>query len=99
MELNKLKQEISLGRKILDKISNVKRLSVATSVVVLLVVLLLFCNCSSKKPDFGSYDNPEVAFKETQRGLGLLSNNVNIGIESVYYIKEYQNSKELIFKQ
>lgn len=96
MELNKLKQEISLGRKILDKISNVKRLSVATSVVVL---LLLFCNCSSKKQDFGSYDNPEVAFKETQRGLGLLSNNVNIGIESVYYIKEYQNSKELIFKQ
>jgi hypothetical protein len=29
----------------------------------------------------------------------MLSKNVNVGIESVSYINEFQNSKELIFKQ
>ena len=51
------------------------------------------------KQDLGTYDDPEVAFKQTQKALTLLSNHVNVGIESVHYIKEYEESKELIFKQ
>lgn len=47
----------------------------------------------------GTYDDPEVAFRETQKALLILSNHLNVGIESVQYIQEYDNSKNLIFKQ
>ena len=49
--------------------------------------------------DLGTYDNPEVALKETQKALALLSTHVNTGIESVNYIREYEDSKQLIFKK
>jgi hypothetical protein len=54
---------------------------------------------STQNQDLGTYDDPEIAFRETQKALALLSNHVNVGIESVQYIEEYQNSKNLIFKQ
>jgi hypothetical protein len=77
-------------------------LSIAASVVVLLGIgTYVFYNYdnANEKQDLGTYDDPEVALRETQKALALLSNHVNVGIESVYYIKEYQDSKELIFKQ
>jgi hypothetical protein len=49
--------------------------------------------------DLGTYDNPETAMKETQKALALLSNHVNVGIESVICVEQYENSKNLIFKQ
>lgn len=51
------------------------------------------------KENLGTYDNPEVAFKETQKVLSILSTHLKTGIESVQYIQEYDNSKNLIFKQ
>lgn len=80
---------------------NVAWLSIAASVVVLLGIgTFTFLNQEKvEKHDLGTYDNPEVAFRETQKALALLSENVNVGIESVQYIDEYQNSKDLIFKQ
>lgn len=94
----KLKQEIPLQ----SKKRNVAWLSIAASIVVLLGIgTYVFYNYdnANKKQELGTYDNPEVALKETQKALALLSNNVNVGIESVYYVQEYENSKELIFKQ
>jgi hypothetical protein len=45
---------------------------------------------------------PEVEIKnwvfDKPANLSMLSKNVNVGIESVSYINEFQNSKELIFK-
>lgn len=76
-------------------------LSIAASVVVLLGIgIYLFYNYNNAngKQDLGTYDDPEVAFAATQKALELVSNNLNIGIKSVYYIQEYQNTKELIFK-
>jgi hypothetical protein len=74
-------------------------ISIAASVVVLLGVgSYLFLNESHENKDLGTYDDPEIAFRETQKALALLSNHVNTGIESVHYIEEYQNSKNLIFK-
>ncbi|WP_035667602.1 hypothetical protein [Flavobacterium sp. 83] len=93
-----LKQEIPLQ----SKKHYVAWLSIAASVVVLLGIgAYIFYNNDNvnEKQDLGTYDDPEVALKETQKALALLSNHVNVGIESVYYIKEYQESKELIFKQ
>jgi hypothetical protein len=49
--------------------------------------------------DLGQFESPEEAFEETQKALALLSSNVNVGMKSVNYISEYQNSKNLIFKK
>ena len=75
-------------------------LSVAASVVVLLGVGIPYLNRenAASSDDLGTYDNPEVAFRETQKALALLSSNVNTGIESVQYIQNYEDSKNLIFK-
>lgn len=74
-------------------------ISIAASVVLVLGVgSYLFLNESHQNKDLGTYDDPEIAFRETQKALALLSNHVNTGIESVHYIEEYQNSKNLIFK-
>ena len=93
-----LKQEISLQ----SKKRYVTWLSIAASLVVLLGIgTYVFYNYDNTKEqqNLGTYDDPEVALRETQKALALLSSHVNVGIESVYYIKEYQDSKELIFKQ
>ena len=75
-------------------------LSVAASVVVLFGAGITYFNYENTAPsdDLGTYDNPEVAFRETQKALSLLSTNVNTGIESVQYIQNYEDSKNLIFK-
>jgi site-specific DNA-adenine methylase len=92
------KQEIPLQ----SKKRNVAWLSIAASVVVLLGIgTYTYTNYNKgiENQDLGTYDDPEVAFQETQKALALLSDHVNVGVESVQYIQEYQNSKELIFKQ
>ncbi len=77
-------------------------LSMAASIVVLFGMVTFFMintNETVTQNELGSYDSPEQAFRETQKALALLSSNVNIGIESVSYIQEYDNSKNLIFKK
>jgi len=77
-------------------------LSIAASIVVLLGMVTFFMintNQPVTQNELGSYDNPEKAFAETQKALALLSSNVNVGIESVRYVQEYNNSKKLIFKK
>ena len=76
-------------------------ISIAAAVVVLLGVgTFTFMNYNVKKSqDYGTYDDPEVAFRETQKALALISEHVNTGIESVGYINEYEQSKNKIFKK
>ncbi|WP_163407605.1 hypothetical protein [Flavobacterium ajazii] len=81
-------------------------LSIAASVVLLLGIGTYFfvseqnnAAVVASQTELGTYDNPEEALKATQKALNLLSNNVNVGIESVQYIKEYEQSKNKIFKQ
>ena len=52
---------------------------------------------ASKENDLGTFKSPEIAFAETLKALQLLSSNVNVGINSVAYIDEYQNTKNKIF--
>ncbi|MDQ6472275.1 hypothetical protein RB619_16610 [Flavobacterium sp. LHD-80] len=97
-------QEIPLPRP-RDKKRNVAWLSIAASAVVLLGIgTYFFASQENTAPavaqsELGTYDNPEEALKATQKALALLSNNVNIGIGSVQYINEYEQSKNKIFKQ
>lgn len=98
----KFKQEIPLLPKSRDKKRNVAWLSIAASVVVLLGIGTYgYFNygTTNLNQDLGTYDDPEIAFRETQKALSQLSDHVNVGIESVHYIQEFDNSKNLIFKQ
>ena len=77
-------------------------ISIAAAVVVLLGVgtfTFMNYNGDTKSKEFGTYDDPEVAFRETQKALALISEHVNTGIESVGYINEYEQSKSKIFKK
>lgn len=75
-------------------------LSVAASVAVLLGVGLFTFNHynQSEFQDLGTVDDPEVAFRETQKALNLISESVNKGIEGMSYLNEYEQSKNKIFK-
>ena len=76
-------------------------LSVAASVAVLLGVgLFTFNNYNQlKSNDLGTYDDPEVAFRETQKALAMISESVNKGIGSMKYLNEFEQSKNKIFKK
>ena len=76
-------------------------LSVAASVAILLGVGLFTFNHYNqpKSEDYGTYDDPEVAFRETQKALAMISEHVNKGIESIGYLNEYEQSKNKIFKK
>jgi hypothetical protein len=76
-------------------------LSVAASAVVMLGVgFFAYQNTvESTQENLDVINDPEVAFKETQRALALLSKHVNTGIESVSYLEEYEQSKNKIFKK
>jgi hypothetical protein len=84
----------------LKKKPNIAWAAIAASLVIFIGGSLYFLNKnSSQKQELGTYNSPEVALKETQKALSMLSRHVNVGIESVLYIDEYEKSKNLIFKQ
>ena len=75
-------------------------LSIAASVVVMLGMSMYFETNKTKQfvactPE----DSPELALAQTQKALALVSEHLNIGIQSVSYINEYENSKNKIFKK
>ncbi len=89
------------GTPVLEPKSNyVKWISIAASVVVLLGVGLYTFNsynASNPSAELGTFDDPQVAFEETQKALELLSNNVNTGIESVRYVQTYEETRDRVF--
>lgn len=76
-------------------------LSIAASFTILLsAVIFMYTNSlENDNQDLGTFDNPEIALIETQKQLNLISENINMGYKSVAVINEYQQSKNLIFKQ
>lgn len=90
----KFEQQIPLK----SKTQKVAWLSIAASIVILLGMFTFYNRGINQSEDLGTYNDPEKAFEETQKALNLLSKNVNVGIESMQYVKEYQDSKDLIFK-
>lgn len=72
-------------------------LSVAASVAVL-AGAYFFMNQEPTQQDLGTFDDPEVAFAETQKALEMVSENVNEGVKSVAYVHEYNQTTKTIFK-
>jgi len=75
--------------------------SIAASVAVLIGVgTYTYFNTtttSKERKELGTYDDPEEAFEATQKALAMLSNNVNVGVEGVQYLKVYEVTKEKVF--
>jgi hypothetical protein len=81
---------------------NVLWLSIAASVVLALGIItfkLVDVQQPKSSGEYGTYDNPEIAMAETQKALALVSEKLNVGIESVSYINEYESTKNRIFKK
>jgi hypothetical protein len=74
----------------------VEWMSIAASIAVLLGVGT-FAWVNNQERDLGTYDNPEIALRETQKALEMLSGNVNKGIESMKYVGEYEAAKDQVF--
>jgi len=75
-------------------------LSIAASVVIMLGIgsyVYFNANVAMENKELGSYDDPEEALAATQKALAMLSNNVNVGVESVQYIQVYENTKNKAF--
>lgn len=83
-----------------NKKKNTIWLSIAASVTILLGVGIFgYLNMETKTTgELGTYEDPEVAFRETQKALNMVSENINVGIKSVEYVNEYHESRNLIFK-
>lgn len=80
---------------------NIERLKkvVLPAVLIIVIGVGVCVGCKEKKTEnnLGSFDNPEIAFLETQKALGLVSLNVNRGMKTVMYIEEYELAKAKIF--
>lgn len=78
-----------------------KWISVAASVVLLAGMVTWFSvtGDAPNQQELGTYDNPEQAFQETQKALNMLSKNVNVGVEGMSYIGEYEKTRTSIFKK
>jgi hypothetical protein len=102
MHYNKVQNEQFKGTLLLiNKRSNSKMwLSIAASVVVMLGVSIYTFQMYNQpvNEDLGTINDPEVAFKETQKALNMISEHINTGIHSVHYLEEYEQSKNKIFK-
>ncbi|ETN95939.1 hypothetical protein SAMN04487906_0698 [Zhouia amylolytica] len=48
--------------------------------------------------NLGTYEDPEIAFQETQKALEFLSANLNLGIEEIGHLKEFEQAKNKILK-
>nr|WP_315158969.1 hypothetical protein [uncultured Flavobacterium sp.] len=75
-------------------------LSIAASIAVLIGAgTYVYFNANEVKEnnELGTYENPKEALEATQKALAMLSNNVNVGVEGIQYIKVYEVTKDKVF--
>jgi hypothetical protein len=66
-----------------------------------LAMVFFYLNVGKSKVvdnELGTCETPEEAFLETQKALNLLSTKINSGIENAEELKEYESTKNKIFK-
>ena len=93
---DKFTQKVSLN----SKKQKVAWLSIAASIVVMLGIgtyTYFDANTAKENQELGTYDDPEEALEATQKALAMLSDNVNVGVEGVQYLKVYEVTKEKVF--
>ena len=81
------------------KQSTVKWMGIAASFVVLFGwATFYFSTPEPVQDDLGTYDNPEEAYAATQEALLMVAEQVNVGMQSVSHLNEYEKTKKSIFK-
>jgi hypothetical protein len=81
------------------KQNTVKWMGIAASFVVLFGwATFYFSTPEPKQDDLGTYDNPEEAYAATQEALLMVAEQVNVGMQSVSHLNEYEKTKKSIFK-
>lgn len=80
------------------KRSYVAWISVAASIALLFGLITYLNPKQQDQQDLGTFDNPETAYMETQKALEMVSENVNIGVKGMGYMKEYEKTTKTIFK-
>lgn len=93
----KFRPELSLPQKRKRKRDAIIWSSIAASIVFFIGIGYFFLVNLHTDSSLGTYENPEIALVETQKALALLSENVNIGIESVRYVDEFETAKRKVF--
>ncbi|MFD2824063.1 hypothetical protein ACFS5M_10295 [Lacinutrix iliipiscaria] len=73
-----------------------KWISVAAVAVLMLSV---YFNQSNLGNDYGTYDDPEMAYNEVVKSLEMISTHFNKGASSINYLAEVDNTTSLIFKK
>jgi hypothetical protein len=74
-------------------------MGIAASFVVLFgLATFYFSTPEPKQDDLGTYNNPEEAFAATQIALLMVAEQVNVGMQSVSHLNEYEKTKKSIFK-
>lgn len=91
-------ETVTIKSDVKPKIQFKKWISIAAVFVFIAVLTTVLNLKTNESQDLGTFNDPEIAYAETMKALELLATNVNHGMESVYYINEYQQSKNLIFK-
>ena len=78
---------------------SVKWMGIAASFVVLFgLATFYFSTPEPKQDDLGTYNNAEEAFAATQIALLMVAEQVNVGMQSVSHLNEYEKTKKSIFK-
>jgi hypothetical protein len=80
------------------KQNTVKWMGIAASFVVLFGLATFYFSTEPKQDDLGTYNNPEEAFAATQIALLMVAEQVNVGMQSVSHLNEYEKTKKSIFK-
>ncbi len=78
---------------------SVKWIGIAASFVVLFgLSTFYFYPTKSENVELGTFKSPEEAYVETQKALFMVAEQVNLGMNSVSHLKEYEKTKKSIFK-
>jgi hypothetical protein len=80
---------------------NRKKSLVFITLAIVIFGFIIVMNMQKNKPEkqYQSKRDAEKMFLETRKALMLLSTNINIGMESVKHIEEYEKAKSKIFKK
>lgn len=74
-------------------------ISIAAAVVVLLGIGYYSFFGTPNVGRSGVINDPDVAYKETEKALMMLSGHINKGVESVQYLEKVEESKSKVFKE
>lgn len=92
-------QQTETQKEFVLKQKNTKKwLWMVASVLIVSGIGLTLLKQPKNSENLGTFDNPEIAFEETQKALQLVAENLNRGKQKIEYIQEYENTKNFIFK-